>query len=114
MASLIPTVAATVGGKTLALRRNHLAVYRLQKAGLPDDLADIFVDSKRIVALCNWLWACDTLATFATPEAVADAFTAEEVVPGMESLLAAHRAAFPPAPETAEAATPADAEKKSG
>ena len=46
------------------------ALYRLQSAGLPDDLAGIFDDGKRIATLCNWLWACDTSGAYSSPDAL--------------------------------------------
>jgi hypothetical protein len=98
--------ACRVGGKTLALRHTMRALYRIQSAGLPDDLAGLFDDGKRVATLCNWLWACDGSGAFATPDALADAMTMEQVAPAMDALLAAWRASQPPAPDAP------DAEKK--
>lgn len=95
-----------VGGKTLALRHTMRALYRIQSAGLPDDLTGLFDDGKRVATLCNWLWACDQSGAYPSPDALADAMTLAEVGPAIDALLAAWRASQPPAPDAP------DAEKK--
>jgi hypothetical protein len=78
------------------------ANYRLQMASLPDDLAGLWDDSRRIATLCNWLWACDTLDAYKDPGALAEAMQNDEVGPAMKALLDAWRVANPVADDTAQ------------
>ena len=106
--SVVVTTPATVGGKTLALRYTNLAQYRLQSRGLPSDLADIFNETKRVAALCNWIWAMDTLAVYDSPEAIADAISTPEMVAAIDVILSAFKRAHP------DAGDQADGKKKAG
>jgi hypothetical protein len=92
---MVSTTPAIVGCKTLALRFTFLAQYRLQSRGLESELGDIFKDTKRVAAVCNWIWAMDTLKTYATPEDVAEAIGPQEVSAAMDALLDAFLTAHP-------------------